>query len=74
MTENENKSDGISPHPRSQTHPNNPRRITHPNLPKGQPILTFPKGKEQVSLDIAISPHLASPIGEGQLLLLLINH
>ncbi len=33
-------------------------RATHPNLPKG---------KEQVSLDIAISPHLSSPVGEGQI-------
>ena len=41
MTENENKSDGISPHPRSQTHPNIPRRITHPDLPKGKEQVTM---------------------------------
>ena len=32
------------------------------------------KGKEQVTLHLNSSPHLASPEGEGQLLLLLINH
>ena len=41
MTENENKSDGISPHPRSQTHPNIPRRITHPDLPQGKEQVTM---------------------------------
>ena len=41
MTENENKSDGISPHPRSQTHPNIPRRITHPDLPQGKEQVTI---------------------------------
>ena len=41
MTENENKSDGTSPHPRSQTHPNIPRRITHPDLPKGKEQVTM---------------------------------
>ena len=33
---------------------------THPDLPKG---------KEQVTPIIAISPHLASPEGEGQIVL-----
>ena len=45
-----------------------PRMITHP---------TLPQGKGQVTLQLIsanhISPHLASPEGEGQLLLLLIN-
>ena len=45
-----------------------PRMITHPNLPQG---------KEQDTLQLNsvnhISPHLASPEGEGQILLLLIN-
>ncbi|WP_302750507.1 hypothetical protein, partial [uncultured Prevotella sp.] len=47
----------------SSAPPSLPRRITHPNLPKG---------KELVTQNIVISPHLASPVGEGQLLLLLI--
>ena len=43
---------------------------------KGQPILTFPrggthpnlpKGKELVTSIIVISPHLTSPVGEGQI-------
>ena len=37
-----------------------PRRTTHPDLPQG---------KEQVTLPIVISPHLTSPEGEGQILL-----
>ena len=36
------------------------RSKTHPNLPKG---------KEQVTQNINISPHLASPVGEGQVTL-----
>ena len=52
MAENGDKSDGISPPP------NLPRRITHPSLPKG---------KELVTQHIIISPHLASPVGEGQI-------
>ena len=48
-----------------QPPPNLPRKITHPDLPKG---------KEQVTLHLDSSPHLTSPVGEGQLLLLLINH
>ena len=52
MAENGDKSDGISPPP------NLPRRITHPGLPQG---------KEQVTPPIVISPHLASPVGEGQI-------
>ena len=50
MKENENKSDGISPHPRSQTHPNIPRRITHPDLPRRITHPDLPKGKEQVTI------------------------
>ena len=54
-------------------------RITNPNL---KPILAFPKtthpnlpkGKELVTQNTVISPHLASPEGEGQILLLLISH
>ena len=42
----------ISPHLAS------PRKITHPNLPKG---------KDQVTQNTDISPHLASPGGEGQI-------
>ena len=38
-------------------------KTTHPNLPKG---------KELVTQNTVISPHLASPEGEGQLLLILI--
>ena len=53
-----------SAHSRSRTHPNLPSRITHPGLPQG---------KELVTQNIVISPHLASPVGEGQLLLLLIS-
>ena len=45
---------------RHQPPPNLPRRITHPDLPQG---------KEQVTLHIDISPHLASPEGEGQIVL-----
>ena len=41
-----------------------PRRITHPNLPKG---------KERVTLVTDFSPHLASPEGEGRLLLFMIT-
>ena len=41
-----------------KTHPDLPKMKTHPNLPKG---------KEQVTPIIAISPHLASPVGEGQI-------
>ena len=33
-------------------------RINHPNLPKG---------KEQVTLYLNFSPHLTSPVGEGQI-------
>ena len=44
-----------------QPPPSLPRRITHPSLPKG---------KELVTQNIVISPHLASPEGEGQILLL----
>ena len=40
-------------------------KTTHPDLPKG---------KELVTPHIDISPHLASPEGEEQLLLLLITH
>ena len=40
--------------------PSLPRRITHPDLPQG---------KEQVTLPIVISPHLTSPEGEGQIVL-----
>ena len=45
---------------RHQPPPNLPRRITHPDLPQG---------KEQVTLPIVISPHLTSPEGEGQMVL-----
>ena len=45
---------------RHQPPPSLPRRITHPDLPQG---------KEQVTLPIVISPHLASPEGEGQIVL-----
>ena len=68
---------------RSQTHPNIPRRITHPNIPRRITHPDLPKGKELVTrfvkdfsksiLPMNISPHLTSPEGEGQLLLLLIN-
>ena len=44
----------ISPS-RSQTHPNLPQKATHPNLPKG---------KEQVTLQLNISPLSVSPEGE----------
>ena len=44
-----------------QPPPSLPRRITHPSLPKG---------KELVTQNIVISPHLASPVGEGQIPLL----
>ena len=37
------------------------------NNPKGKPILTFPKGRNKLLLQITISPHLASPVGEGQI-------
>ena len=71
----------------NQSEPSNPSepspRATHPNLPQGQPILTFPKGRNKLLcfvkdfsksiLPMNISPHLTSPEGEGQLLLLLIN-
>ena len=69
MTENENKSCILISANQHQPPPSLPRRITHPNLPKG---------KEQVTLQLIsvnhFSPHLASPEGEGQLLLPLINH
>ena len=42
-------------------------------FPKGQPILTFPKGRNWLLRLNGVSPHLASPVGEGQLLLLLIK-
>ena len=45
---------------RHQPPPSLPRRITHPDLPHG---------KEQVTLPIVISPHLTSPEGEGQMIL-----
>ena len=48
--------------PMASAPPSLPRRITHPSLPKG---------KELVTQNIVISPHLASPVGEGQLLLLI---
>ena len=32
-----------------------------------EPILTFPKGRNKLLLQITISPHLASPVGEGQI-------
>ena len=35
-----------------------PCMITHPNLPEG---------KELITPIIAISPHLASPVGEGRI-------
>ena len=38
--------------------------FTHPNL-QNHPNL--PKGKEQITPHIAISPHLTSPEGEGQI-------
>ena len=46
---------------RLQPPPSLPRRITHPSLPQG---------KELVTQHIIISPHLASPVGEGQIPLL----
>ena len=45
---------------RHQPPPSLPRRITHPDLPQR---------KEQVTLPIVISPHLTSPEGEGQIVL-----
>ena len=36
----------------------NGRFFTHPNLPQG---------KEQVTPNIGFSPHLSSPVGEGQI-------
>ncbi|KIP62431.1 hypothetical protein ST43_02055 [Prevotella pectinovora] len=36
-------------------------------FPKGQPILTFPKGRNWLLRLNVISPHLASPEGEGQI-------
>ena len=60
--------------PRSQT--------SSPHL-TSKPILPFPKGRNKLLCFVKdfsksiqpmnISPHLASPVGEGQLLLLLIN-
>ena len=32
-----------------------------------EPILTFPKGRNKLLLQITISPHLTSPVGEGQI-------
>ena len=67
----------------SQSYQPPPSLQTHPILPKGQPILTFPKGRNKLPCFVKdfsksiqpmnISPHLTSPEGEGQLLLLLIN-
>ena len=41
-----------------KTHPSLPKMKTHPNLPKG---------KELVTLYLNFSPHLTSPVGEGQI-------
>ena len=57
---------------RSRTHPNLPRRITHPDIPQREGTSYYALSK--TSSDNHISPHLASPVGEGQILLLLINH
>ena len=65
MTENENKSDGIGPHPRSQTHPNIPRRITHPDLPKGKEYVTLVKCHQPPP---SLKPILAFPKGRNKLL------
>ena len=39
----------------------------HQPPPSLKPILTFPKGRNKLLLQITISPHLASPVGEGQI-------
>ena len=42
---------------------------SHQPPPNFKPILTFPKGRDRLLLRlIGFSPHLASPVGEGQLL------
>ena len=71
MAENENKSDGISP-----------LSVSNPSKPSPQDTPSCHSPREgtryyalsKTSSDNHISPHLASPVGEGQLLLLLISH
>ena len=46
---------------RLQPPPSLPRRITHPSLPQGKELVTMAKWHQ---------PHLASPEGEGQIILL----
>ena len=52
---------GVS-HTWPQTHHNRRPILT---FPKGQPILTFPKGRNWLLRLNGVSPHLASPVGEG---------
>ena len=41
---------------------------SHQPPPNLKPILTFPKGRDKLLLRlIGFSPHLASPVGEGQM-------
>ena len=49
------------------------QRISRKARKRHRVFFRFLSYKTVVTLHIAISPHLASPVGEGQLLLLLIN-
>ena len=71
MAENVNKPDGISP--LSVSNPSKPSPQDNPSRHSQREGTSY-YALSKTSSDNHISPHLASPVGEGQILLLLINH